>query len=87
MSALFASGHIVDMILALTLAEAVAVLLFHRGTGRGPAPADFLVNLLSGIWLLLALRAALTGSWWGWIALCLLGSLLSHLADLARRWR
>jgi hypothetical protein len=87
MAALFASGRIVDVILALTLAEAVGLVAWHRRTGRGVAPADFLGNLLSGVCLLLALRAGLAGAWWGWIALALLAALAAHMADLARRWR
>ena len=85
MSGLFASGRIVDMILALTAAEAVGIVLY-RHSGRGP-PLEFLATLLSGIGLLLALRCALAGAWWGWIALCLLAALAAHLADMRRRWR
>jgi hypothetical protein len=35
--------------------------------------------------MLLALRAALTGLAWPWIALALAASFPAHLADLARR--
>jgi len=87
MSTLFASGRIIDLILALTAAEAVFVVLYHGRTGRGPAPAAFLGNLLSGVCLLLALRFALVGSPWGWLALSLLAALAAHLFDLWRRWR
>jgi len=87
MSAWFASGRIVDLILLLTVVEAFALVLHHRATGRGVAPGDFLGNLVSGIFLLLALRAGLVGSWWGWISLCLLAALAAHLNDLRARWR
>ncbi len=87
MSALFASGRIVDLILLLVLAEAVALLALHRATGRGPPPAALLPNLAAGACLLLALRSALRGAPWPLLALCLLGSLLAHLADLRERWR
>jgi hypothetical protein len=86
MDRLFASGRIVDLILALVALEALGLLAYHRRTGRGPAPADALSNLLSGACLMLALRGALVGAWWGWVALPLLASLLAHLADLRRRW-
>lgn len=86
MSTLFEGGRIVDLILAFTALEAALVVLYHRGTGRGPAPADFLVNLASGVCLMLALRCALVGAWWGWLALCLAAALVAHLTDLARRW-
>ena len=87
MSALFASGHIIDAILVLTVLEAIGLAAFHRTTGRGVPPGDFLVNLASGGCLLLALRLALTGEPWMWIAAALLGSLLAHVGDLARRWQ
>ena len=87
MSALFTSGHIIDAILALTLVEAIGLVVFHRTTGQGVAAGDFLVNLASGCCLLLALRLALTGEPWVLIAAALLGSLAAHVGDLARRWQ
>jgi hypothetical protein len=68
-AALFASGRVVDLILGLTLLEGLALALLHRRTGRGVAPADLVPNLLAGACLLLAVRGALTGAWWGWVAL------------------
>jgi hypothetical protein len=85
--ALFANGRIVDLILGLTVLEAVALIAYHRRTGHGVTPADLLGNLLAGVCLLLALRGALLGAWWGWIALCLAASLVAHVTDLRRRWR
>ncbi len=86
MSALFAGGRIVDLILLLVLAEAAALLALHRATGRGPAPAALLPNLAAGACLLLALRCGLRGAAWPVLALCLLGSLVAHLVDLRGRW-
>lgn len=43
-------------------------------------------NLLAGAFLLLALRCALTGAGWLWIALWLLAALLAHVADIVGRW-
>ncbi len=86
MSSLFASGHIIDAILVLTLLECLLIAGYHARTGRGPEPAPFVANVLSGVCLMAALRCALTGAWWGWISLCLLGSLAMHLLDLKRRW-
>jgi hypothetical protein len=83
---LIASGRIVDLILALVALEAVGLIGLWRLRRRGLAPADLLANLLAGVGLLLALRAALVGAWWGWIALCLAMALAAHLADLRRRW-
>ena len=84
---LFANGHIVDLILGLIVVEAAVVAVYHRKTGRGVGTADLVSNLLSGICLLLALRAAMVGASWMWIALALAASLVAHLADLRRRWR
>ncbi|MGI4976647.1 MAG: hypothetical protein ACRYG6_06865 [Janthinobacterium lividum] len=86
MTALFASGRVVDLILLLVLAEAAALLALHRATGRGPRPAALLPNLAAGACLLLALRFGLRGAAWPVLALCLLGSLAAHLADLRARW-
>ena len=87
MSGLFASGRIVDLILALTVLEWLLLTAYRRRTGRGPAPAPLLANLLAGICLLLAVRAALVDAWWGWLALCLAEPRwLAHLADLRLRW-
>lgn len=86
MSALFASGRIVDLILLLMLIEAAFVVAYRRKTGCGIAVTDFFVTLISGVSLMLALRAALVGLSWHWIALALFASLLGHLTDIARRW-
>ena len=85
MSALFASGRVVDLILLLVMAEAVGFVLLHRVTSRGPTPATLLPNLAAGMFLLLALRCGLRGTAWPAIALCLLGSLVAHIADLWAR--
>ncbi len=86
MSALFASGRIVDVILGLIAAEFVALTLWHRRTGRGVGVADLASALPAGVCLMLAVRAALVGAWWGWVALCLAAAGLAHVADLRRRW-
>ncbi|RAI57709.1 hypothetical protein DOO78_18070 [Roseicella frigidaeris] len=87
MQALFSSGRVVDLALALMLVEAVALLALRRSRGGGLAPAELLAFLLAGAGLLLALRAALVGAAWEWVALPLVLALLAHLADLGLRWR
>ncbi|KAA2238105.1 hypothetical protein F0L46_07455 [Salinarimonas soli] len=86
LAGLFADGRIVDLVLLLVAAEAGALWLWRRRAARGPTWADLLPNLLAGAFLLLALRAALAGMPWIWIAAPLTGALLAHLADLARRF-
>ena len=87
MAALFASGRLIDLALAITALEAVLVVAYFRRTGRGVAPGDFLGNLASGVCLMLALRCGITGAAWPWIAAFLLAALVAHLRDLRRRWQ
>ncbi len=87
MAELFASGRVLDLILAGMALEAVGLILLYRTTGRGVRPARLLPNLLSGMCLLLAMRVGAGGAWWGWVSLALLGALAFHLVDLGRAWR
>jgi hypothetical protein len=77
---LFASGHAVDVVLAVIAVE----LAWLVGNHKWPL-LDALLRLAPGALMLLALRAALTGQAWPWIALPLALSFPVHLADLARR--
>ena len=83
---LFATGRIVDVILALTIAEAVLLVGYRRWTGGGVPALSIVANLLAGACLLLAVRAALVGAAWYWVASALAASLVAHLADLNLRW-
>ena len=85
MSDYLANGRIADLILALLLLEAIGLLAYHRLTGRGVGPAQLLPNVLAGACLVLALRGALVGAAWPWIALCLGAALCAHAFDF-RRW-
>lgn len=87
MQQLFASGRIVDLILLLVAAEAIALAIYHRRTGNGLESLDLLTALIPGVCLLFALRAALTGEAWPAIALWLSAALVTHLGDLWRRRR
>jgi hypothetical protein len=81
-----ASFHPIDAILLLLGAEAVALALWHRRTGRGPAPRRLLPNLLAGAFLLAALRTALPDGSHALLLLWLAAALLAHLVDLRGRW-
>jgi hypothetical protein len=87
MAEIFASGRLIDLILGLVLIEAIALTLLYRLTGKGVAIRDWVGLLLAGVFLLLALRAALTDAEWIWIGLWLGLAFIAHLADLAMRWR
>jgi hypothetical protein len=67
--------------------EIAVLIALHRLTGLGPRPKDILPTLLSGLLLMLALRAAIADLGWQFIALPLSLALATHLIDLARRWR
>jgi dolichol kinase len=86
-SALFASGRVVDLILVFMALEAALLAWHRRRSGRGPSVAGLLAFFLAGACLLLALRAALVGASWGWVAAPLAGAGAAHAADLALRWR
>jgi hypothetical protein len=81
---LFDSGRIIDLILLFILLECVFLALWRRPALR---LGELLPNILSGAALMLAVRFALVGARWEWVALSLLGALLAHLADLGLRLR
>ncbi len=81
----FASGHAIDVILAVMALE-FAWLAWRAGQGKRQARLVTLVFALApGALLALALRCALTGVGWPAIALLLAASFPFHLADLRRR--
>lgn len=86
MGEFFAGTRLIDLVIAFTALEAVALAAYRRRTGRGLALGDYAVNLAAGLCLMLALRAALVAASWPWIALCLLAAGIAHGADLQRRW-
>ncbi|MBG6078596.1 hypothetical protein [Rubrivivax gelatinosus] len=78
---------LVDLVIAVTLLEALVLWIWHARTGRGLAPRDFVANLCAGLALMLAVRAALAGAAWTWVAAGLAAAGVAHLLDLRRRWR
>jgi hypothetical protein len=87
LAAAFRSGVIVDLIILLVAAEAVLLWWLERRFRIGPGLHAVWPTLVSGVLLLLAARAALTGAWWGWTALLLGLAGLSHVLDLMLRAR
>jgi hypothetical protein len=79
MSALFASGHAVDIVLAVMLAEAAMLV------ARGRSPVTVVLAFAPGALILLAVRGALVGAGWPWVAAALALSFPVHLLDLRRR--
>lgn len=75
---MFAEGHAADIVLAVMILEWIGLVAL-AGWGKRAA----LLRLLPGALMIMALRGALTGEGWQWIALPLLLSFPAHLADLA----
>jgi hypothetical protein len=86
MTAWFASGHVIDVILALMVLEGGVLAFVRLRTGRGLSLAAIATLLASGGALMLALRAALVGARWEAVSACLMLGLVAHLIDIARRW-
>ncbi|WP_435418735.1 hypothetical protein WAB17_03970 [Parerythrobacter aurantius] len=78
-SEFFTSGSAVDVVFAVLALEA-AVLL-----ARGRRPSAVLAALGPAVLMMIALRAALTGAGWPWIAVPLAAAFPVHIADLRLR--
>jgi len=87
MQALFDTGRAADLVLLALALEAAGLWALRRRFGWGPGLRPLLPFLLAGAAFALALRAALTGAGWPWVALPLLGAFAAHLWDVAGRWR
>ena len=79
MNAFFAQGHAVDVVMGVMAIELVWLI------ARGRKPITVVLTIAPGACMMLALRAALTGAGWHWVALALTVSLPAHLADLRHR--
>lgn len=79
MNSFFSSGLAVDVVLAVIVLEAIWLLW------RGWRLSDAALLLLPAVLMLIALRAALVGAAWPWIAVPLALSFPVHLMDLSRR--
>lgn len=77
MATMFANGMAADIILVVIALEALWLRLRHRWQLLA-----ILCRLMPGGLMMVALRAALTGQSWFWIALPLTLSFPFHLADL-----
>ena len=71
MADMIINAALIDWILALVALEGVAVLGWRALKGSGPQPLAFLSNLVTGAFLLVALRGAVSGASGGWIAACI----------------
>jgi hypothetical protein len=85
LAALLSGTRWLDAVLLLVLLEAAGLCWWHARTGHGLRPAALLPNLAAGLCLMLALRAALTGTAPAWAMLALAGAGLAHWLDLRQR--
>lgn len=79
--------RMVDAVIALTLVEGAALVVYRRFKRRGIALSDFGLNLLAGVMLMLALRSNMAESGWTWTAAFLAAAGLLHATDLWMRWK
>ena len=87
MDSLFASGHIVDLILVAVALQATGLWAARRFADIGPGLGPLVWTLASGVGLMLAIRAGLTDAPWPVVGGFTLLGLVCHLADLRQRWR
>ena len=85
LEALFASGRIADVVLAVLVLEGLIIHFHHRLTARGPSLGRVMPFLVAGGCLLLAWRTAAAGLAWPLPAVLLLAAGAAHLVDLLRR--
>lgn len=78
---------VIDGVIVLTVMEVTLLAVIHRRSGRGVPPAEILLNVLSGLSLMLALRIALSDSPLVMVLGALLLAGIFHGLDLLRRWR
>ncbi len=84
MEGMLTSPGLIDLIIGLTVLEAVVLIACARRT-MGLVAVGLM--LLPGICLLLAVREALAGAAWPWVPVALTAALIAHLTDVGSRWR
>ena len=84
---LWDAGWLLNAVIAITLLEAAALLVYRRFSGKGIALRDWGLNLLSGLCLMMAVRSAVMDAAWPITAAWLSAAGLAHGADMFSRWR
>jgi hypothetical protein len=79
--------QVIDLVIVVTLVESLVLTLYHRSTGRGVAPRAFLLNMVSGLCLMFALRCLAKDTSGMPVALWLLMAGVAHGSDIWMRWQ
>ncbi|MGA7266273.1 MAG: hypothetical protein EHM74_06405 [Hyphomicrobiales bacterium] len=85
MEELIRSGRIAHVIIAILLIELVVVSVYLLRRGRTREVLSAGASIIAGGALVMALGLALAGGGWKGIGVCLLISLVAHLAELVIR--
>lgn len=78
------SGQAMDLVVLIIVLEFFLLTTLLRKWWKRSA-LDLFLALMPGALLLIAIRFAVTGAEWHWIALAVAASFPFHLADLVRR--
>lgn len=87
MEAFFSSGSVADVALGVMVLEAIILYVLIAYRGDVERYRSLMANLAAGASLVIAVRLALVGAHWQWIAAALAASLVAHSVDLALRLR
>jgi hypothetical protein len=79
---LFASGHVIDLVIGLIVLEVLVLRVGMRKVSVAPMP-----TLIAGVGLLLAWRFSHAGLHWAYVAAALSTAGAAHCCDLWRLWR
>ncbi len=84
MSQLMQSGAIADIVIAVMIVEGLLLFALRSRLARLQG-YDIFAMLGAGLFLVLALRATLTGAGWQWVAIFLAAAFAAHVLDLWRQ--
>jgi hypothetical protein len=79
-------NHLIDLVLCIVFLEAILFTAWWRNTKHGLSPRTTLTLLTPGIFLILALRVAVTQGSALAIAAFLAASFIAHIIDVTARW-
>ena len=82
-----ASGDVALLALAVLVVETLVIVAWRAHEPAAPPTLDFVLAALPGACLMLALYCALVGGDWPALLACVSLALVTHVADVARRWQ